>query len=245
MPLTTRCARCGRLFPVYAQELKARRGRVNCPQCGARFDGLAALLDESIPGLEPSASRVWTAAPPLAGIGAGIRAGTSADGGAGARGNPTRRARLARLGWAAGCLALLLALGAQWLWWQRDDLLRDPRGHRLVADLCAPLGCTPPVPRVDGALAVVGPSLSPHPAGGGALALRLGIENRAPVPQPAPLLELTLLDREGELAANRRFAPREYAPGSPATLAPGETRAIGLDLAAPPVETSGFKVRLQ
>ena len=49
MPLTTRCRHCGRLFPVYATQLKANRARVPCPQCGKRFDAVAGLIDEHIP----------------------------------------------------------------------------------------------------------------------------------------------------------------------------------------------------
>jgi hypothetical protein len=138
---------------------------------------------------------------------------------------------------------LLLILGTQWVWWQRGDLLRDPKGRLALEMLCDPLGCTLPALRVPDALAVLDPTL--EPATGGDLTLRLRIENRGQVPQPMPLLELELLDGEGELTANRRFVPDEYATGATHPLDPGETRAIGLAIAPPQVETSGFKVRLR
>jgi hypothetical protein len=59
-----------------------------------------------------------------------------------------------------------------------------------------------------------------------------------------PLVELELLDRAGELAANGRFAPEDYAPGDRHPLEPGETRGVSLAIAPPQVEISGFKVRL-
>jgi hypothetical protein len=142
-----------------------------------------------------------------------------------------------------GSLLLLLILGAQWVWWQRADLLRDPKGRLALEMLCGPLGCTLPALRVPDALAVLDPTL--EPTSGGDLTLRLRIENRGQVPHPMPLLELELLDGEGELTANRRFAPDEYATGATYPLDPGETRAIGLAIAPPLVETSGFKVRLR
>jgi predicted Zn finger-like uncharacterized protein len=255
MPLNTRCDRCGRLFPVYAQQLKERRGRVNCPQCGARFDALTTLLDEAMPGFEPSAGRVWTAAP----VGVDKRTGSRVPRGPrlgigdrrrperarrSAAGRPARRP-LSRLGWTLGSLLLLLTLGAQWVWWQRGDLLRDSERRVALERLCERLGCTLPALRVPDALAVRDPTLDPDPAGGGDLTLHLRIENRGQVPQPMPLLELELLDLEGELAANRRFAPQEYAPGFTHPLDPGETRAVSLAIARPQAQTSGFKVRLR
>ncbi len=258
MPLTTRCNRCARLFPVYAQQLKARRGRVNCPQCGARFDGVAALLDEPMPGFETQPGRIWTAA--RVGIGngrgtgnrsaLGLRLGIGSSAPAATQVEPSARRRaaagpLARLSWVAGSLLLVLALGAQWVWWQRGDLLRDPKGRRALETLCERLGCTLPVPRVPGSLEVLDPTLNPDPAGDGSLSLRLRIANRGRLPQSVPLLELELLDREGDLAATRRFAPEEYAAGAMGPLDPGETRTLSLTIARPEMETSGFKVRLQ
>ncbi|MCG6861018.1 MAG: hypothetical protein LJE70_07045, partial [Chromatiaceae bacterium] len=55
MPLNTRCRHCGRLFPVYAQQIKERKGKVDCPQCGKRFDAIGGLLDESIPAVQTRA----------------------------------------------------------------------------------------------------------------------------------------------------------------------------------------------
>ena len=57
MPLTTRCRHCGRLFPVYATQLKAKRARVPCPQCGKRFDAVAGLIDEHVPALDEATRR--------------------------------------------------------------------------------------------------------------------------------------------------------------------------------------------
>ena len=57
MPLTTRCPHCGRLFPVYAQQIKARRSKVECPQCGRRFGAVSGLLEEQIPPSETAYGR--------------------------------------------------------------------------------------------------------------------------------------------------------------------------------------------
>jgi predicted Zn finger-like uncharacterized protein len=262
MPLTTRCGRCGRLFPVYAQELRVRRGRVSCPQCGNRFDALGALVDEPVHGRESADAR--------ARLGFGRRPGSpavlhrtqvqplapAAGTGAGPGVGPvrSRRGRLARLGWWLAALLLILALPAQLAWWQRGQLLRDPGARALLAGLCGRLGCLVPAPRLPETLTLLEPSLTPgqdQPPGpgsepqGGTLTLRLSVRNDATLPQPPPVLGLELFGPQGELAAARRFAPRDYGLADPARLlGPGETLPLALTLREPGIETSGFRVRL-
>ena len=251
MPVTTRCGRCGRLFPVYAQELKSRRGRVSCPQCGNRFDGLAALLDEPRGGYEASGGR--------ARLGMGTRRPAPATDARRPSPSPTagnavvpaphseratgRAPGRSALGWGLAVLALTLALGAQAVWWQRADLLRDLQVRHWIAVLCEGLGCTVPTPRLAGTLEVLEPTLTPDPDTG-ALVLRLRVRNDAALDQPAPLIELELYDQQGDLAARRRFTPAQYAPGSDPLMTPGATLDARLAIAVPKAETSGFKVRL-
>ena len=259
MPLTTRCSPCGRLFPVYAQQLKGAGGRVACPECGAQVDAVAGLLDE--PGFADdrpltrtrNPDRNDSAAPPRvkeARLPSGSMAPVTPPAEAPAARLPAVAKRSGsargRLAWGLVSLLLIVTLGAQLAWWRRGDLLRDATAVRGLNALCRPLGCTVPLVRLPGALAVREPSLEPDPATG-ALLLRLRIENQAELPQPAPLIELELLDQHGDPAAVRRFSPAEYgAAGVPAgSIAPGESRSVSLALAPPADEPSGFKVRLQ
>lgn len=260
MPLTTRCNRCGNQFPVYAQQLRARRGRVECPRCGDSVDALAGLQDE--PGAagdagspggravarprrtpEPRTTRGGTApmVPGAAPVPGRVRSAlaVTALGRGSAGGGPGRGL------WGGLVLALTLTLVGQVLWWWRSEVLRDPRGFAALSALCDLLGCEVPLPRLPGALAVREPSLVPDDADdadGGVLTLRLRIINTAALPQAAPQLELELFDGQGERRAARRFTPEEY--GAPAALAPGETRDLTLALSPPREEVAGFKVRL-
>lgn len=255
MPLTTRCGRCGRLFPVYAQDLKRRRGRVSCPQCGNRFDGVAALLDEPMGGLEASGGRARLGMGQR-GPANGTRASAAGPGAqrAAAPAGPARpqpRARAAtqsagsesRVFWGLVMLALALALVAQAAWWQRADLLRDPQTRHWLSLLCAGLGCQVPAPRLPGSLEMLEPTLTPDPDSG-ALVLRLSVRNGSILDQPPPLIDLELFDQQGDLAAARRFPSADYAPDGQPLMAPGETRNLSLAIARPKTETSGFKVRL-
>ena len=273
MPLTTRCPVCGRQFPVYAQQLKGRRSRVDCPQCGERLDAVAGLVDESgFPG-DASAQRLHAAerlgvagiargakpreprpprSPPMVAAGpptvARLRpVSTPAP--------PVHHPLRAWRGWGHAAVVLCALLGLQLAWWWRADLLRNPLAVRTLSTLCGAL-CTVTPARLPGALIVQEPSLTPDATTGG-LTLRLRVANRARLPQPAPLIELELYDRRGDFTAVRRFSPDEYAAGLPGPagggagagavlpLAPGESRTVALALAPPREAAAGFKVRLR
>jgi predicted Zn finger-like uncharacterized protein len=235
MPLTTRCRHCGRLFPVYAAELKADRGRVPCPQCGKRFDAVAGLIEEQVPPTDNlrrhPAHRAATV----------TLAGESPA-------HPRHRGRAGQWFWALGVLLLLAGLAIQGAWWDRGELLRYPQVQAALAKLCPHLGCTVPLPRMPGTIEIVQPLLAADPARPEALRLRLILVNRAEAVQRAPILQLELHDDRGALLGVRRFAPEQYlAPGSPALtegLPPDQGARAGLDVALPEAQPTGFRVRL-
>jgi predicted Zn finger-like uncharacterized protein len=256
VPLTTRCERCGHLFVVYAQQLRADRGRVTCPRCAVRINAVAGLLDEQASsgastaprGRTPTPAR--TASAPTRGLGL-VQAGAPTPMRRGLRPEATvrRTSVVARIGWGLTSLVLLLLLIGQGIWWWRGDLLHSPRVVEVGNAWCASLGCELPLVRLPGALTLEETSLTPGPDGG-ALILNLRIENRGPLPQPAPVIEVELYDQSGDLAAVRRFTPEDYAAtdatgGHRRALHPGETRALALALAPPRTDASGFMVRLQ
>lgn len=235
MPLSVRCERCGRQFSVYAQQLRTRRGRVSCPHCGTRFDGVAALIDEPMTDTEPTSGKLWVAVR----LGIGRRRVERAD-----EGHPAQMSRAPRIGppprrWRRlGGLLALLALAALLLGWQNRDALRQyPQGRLVLERLCQTLDCT--LPPSSATVSVLEPALTPDPAGAGALTLTVKLRNDAPAPQPTPALQLDLFDLAGDLAAARRIDPAGAPP-----LEPGETRTLRLSIAPPPVEISDFKVRV-
>lgn len=239
MPLTTRCRRCSRLFPVYAQQLKARRGRVECPQCGRRVDALSGLLDEAMPGTgieeggRAFGGRRWPAATAPAAL------LTPND-------RPSGTRRLAASLWLLGILLLSAGVIAQTAWWEREAWLRQPRLRAALDGACAWIGCRLPLPRIAGTVEIRQPALGEHPRDPQALRLTLTLINHAPVTQRLPLLQLELYDREEVLTAARRFSPDQYFPPESARrgLAPSTAANIELDLALPATPPAGFRVRL-
>ena len=236
--MTTRCRHCGRLFPVYAAQLKTNRRRVPCPQCGKRFDAVAGLIDEPVPQAEDTTRRRHPA----------HRAPTAAQP-EGLMEAPAPHRQRAR-GWLLGLGVLILTIGlaAQAAWWRRGELVRDPRVQSVLRQACPLLGCQVPLPRLPGTIEILQSALTADPARPEALLLRLVLVNRAELAQRPPVLELELYDGRGTLLGARRFEPGQYlADGSPALaqgLIPNRPTRAGLDIALAEAQPTGFRVRL-
>ncbi len=236
--MTTRCRHCGRLFPVYATELKTNRGRVPCPQCGKRFDAVAGLIEEPVPQAEDTTRRRHPAhRAPTATLGQVLLEA------------PAPRRHPAR-GWLLGLgfLILTAALAAQAGWWWRGELVRNPQVQSVLRQACPLLGCQVPLPRLPGTIEILQSALSADPARPEALLLRLVLVNRAETAQRPPVLELELYDQSGTLLGARRFEAGQYlADGSPALaqgLIPNRPTRAGLDIALADAQPTGFRVRL-
>lgn len=119
------------------------------------------------------------------------------------------------LGWIVALL-LAMVLIAQLAWWQREKIVTLwPRTQPLYRSACAQLGCAMTPPRDIDGLAIEQTSLrqidGPH-----RLELRFTLRNHDGVALAYPALELTLLDRDNQIAARRVLWPQEYlAPGTP------------------------------
>ena len=236
MPLTTRCSHCGRLFPVQAQQLRERRGKVDCPQCGRRFSAVDELLDEVVSGARASGEIVGTSTAPV------TAPADMLDLDEGRAKIPRPRVLL----WSMGVLFLSALLLLQLVWWDRGRWLQQPRVSAAVEAGCRHLGCRPEPPRVAGAFEVLGQALTPRTEPPGSLRLTLALTNRTKIVQRFPLLQLELYDHEGALTAARRFAPALYLAGSDHRfgLAAGAAAHPTLELAPLPVPAAAFRIRL-
>lgn len=239
MPLTTKCRHCGRLFPVYAQQLKKGRGKVECPQCGKRFNALAGLMEETIPvsgnrkrgkasGGNRRALAPTSPAPMLV------------------LDEPRRARRLNGSGlWMLGVLLLTAFLIAQAAWWDRESWLSRPGLYAGAETICARLGCEVPLPSAPDDVEVLQPIMMEHPEDARILRLSLTLINRAAFPQRFPLLQLELYDEAEKLTAARRFTPGQYlAEAARRALGPGAAANLMLDLAMPEPPPAGFRVRV-
>lgn len=195
----------------------------------------------------PAADNRWTTAP----AGAEGPAPLAADTGAPpespeeapfpVRKKPGPRHRLA---WFLGSLLLLAAALAQLGWMERERLLKDPRSRVLLEQACSWLDCRLPVVSEPGRIQVLQRSVISHPFRPDSLLIQLTFANQAPFPQPYPLLQLTMFDRNGTPLARRSFTPAQYleAPvGDDSLLQPGQKINIEMALLDPGAEATGFK----
>lgn len=239
MPLTTRCRHCGRIFPVYAQQLKERRGKVECPQCGGRFDAVRGLLEEAIPGTEMQRGDLGTGGSPQP---AATKPADMLD----LREGRRERGRIRTALWSLGVLMLIAVSILQIGWWERGDWLQRPGARTSAEALCERIGCRLGLQRLAGTPEILQPTLSEREEPNGGLRLTMVLINKADIGQRLPQLQLELYDAQGDLTAARRFGPESYLPDKTpdAGLAPGESVRPTLDIAAPAAPVEGFRVKL-
>lgn len=85
----------------------------------------------------------------------------------------------------------------------------------------------------------------PNARGVGSLKITARIQNRGPLQQPYPAVELKLKDRWEEAVASRMFSPAEYLPSDAPRdrlMSPGETARAELEVVDPGPDAYGFEL---
>ena len=128
-------------------------------------------------------------------------------------------------------LLLLLQVGIA----DRARLAADRDWRPRILALCSVLGCEVPPWREPAALHLTSRELRPHPSVPGVLVVSATFRNDAPFAQPWPQLQLSLQNIDGESLGLRRFAPREYLGGAPATamINAGQSASIRVEILDP------------
>jgi hypothetical protein len=121
-----------------------------------------------------------------------------------------RSVSMADIGSGAGIGFLLLLLGVQWVYFNRDVLAADERWRPTLERGCRVVHCELPL-RVDlSRMDIINRDVRQHPTVGDVLLINLAFENRADFIQPYPVLEVSFTDQSGDSVAMRRFSPAEY-----------------------------------
>jgi predicted Zn finger-like uncharacterized protein len=226
----TFCPTCSTVFAIKAEHLLEAAGRVRCGECGQVFrafdyvyedlktvqsalaehltqqearpatprqvgsgsageaveenDGQDVLDDGRFPDI-PAPPEFYAARPDVYLIGRNIAKG-------------------------AIITALLLLLGAQWLYFNRAALAAQNDWRPGLEKFCSLLHCELPL-RVDlSRIELVNRDVRKHPRVAGALLINAIVVNRADFTQPYPILEITFSNSTGTPVAVRRFNPTEY-----------------------------------
>lgn len=107
---------------------------------------------------------------------------------------------------------LVLSLGLQVLWFNRDTLSQSPTWRPLLERVCAVTGCAlAPITDIQ-AIHSDALQVRSHPDIANALSVHIVLRNDAAFAQPFPGLYLRFSDTQGETVVQRRFTPAEYLP---------------------------------
>ncbi len=155
-----------------------------------------------------------------------------------------RRSRGAGFGGGLACGVLVLALLAQWMDHERNNLATDPRFAEVLSPLYSALG-RPLEPRWDVTAYDIREWAASPDTETKTIRLKARIRNRGARAQPWPLLRVIFEDRYGNLVARRDFTPSEYLPGHPQVSALMDRGALveaDLTLADPGAQVVSYEI---
>lgn len=121
---------------------------------------------------------------------------------------PRRPLRIALM--LLGSLLLLIALAAQYVYFNLDEVARNPALRPWLEMVCKPAGCTLPAQSDLSRIVSANLVVRSHPHERNALVIDVIIKNTAPFEQPFPVVQLTFEDINNNPLASRRFLPTEY-----------------------------------
>ncbi len=234
------CLECLTIYKLAADTLVKGHGMVRCGYCSAVFDALHTLteqlppepieyLDLHKPEAEPPQLQVPTLRPRAAAPETDMPAETSTSTQASLlpdRDKPsssekwrhtpafakhkTGGQRLRTWPWVAGTCALIISLGVELAYAERDWLTNEANVRPWLDEICIRLKCHLP-PRSDPSkLELLSRDIRPHPSVPNALIVSATLRNAADFSQPFPVIEITLSDLDENRIGMRRFQPREY-----------------------------------
>ncbi|MCF7981211.1 MAG: DUF3426 domain-containing protein [Pseudomonadales bacterium] len=232
--LLTKCPHCKTLFRIQHDHLAIANGNVRCGVCykvfNAKTEGLAYSEDPSTKTPPPSTSRKEAAeilndlelpnAPDTTIKKAGpastpdqedIRQLVIA-------GEPIEQLFLAPKQqrfvrpwlWGSACLLATLLLITQWLWFNIETYSINPKWRPWYQTACRYLGCRITEYIAPSQIQTERLTVKTHADYSNVLVVDLIINNRAPLPQPMPAINLAFYDINGVTLSSRVLKPQEY-----------------------------------
>lgn len=259
--MITACPACNRQFRIYAQQLSAARGMVQCGFCGEQFNALERLYDH------PSQIKTTTPLPtaedadtdeprfeipetPTAIISAAAQqpdpSASDDDIAIDLLVTETRpRSWFTTVMWTTGVLILFAVILLQLAWFNRDFLLeRYPEYLPLAKQLCEHYDCDLIRDHDLQAIVLVNRDVRDHPRFNNALLVNITLENQSQKTQPYPGIQFILFDNTGKVTAYRRLQATDYLEPDinlDAGMRPGLPLHLVLEVAEPAETTVGFE----
>jgi predicted Zn finger-like uncharacterized protein len=92
----------------------------------------------------------------------------------------------------------------------RDQVAKLDLPEPVLSAFCSVTGCELEAAKDLSRLDLLGHRMNSHPTLSDVLVINVELINRAPFPQPYPVLSVTMSDSEGETVATRKFQPADY-----------------------------------
>jgi len=217
--METTCTECESRFRLTENQLKQAYGKVRCGECGTVFNALIELKnyegeippeyleqfrqddvaqEKTLPVTDFDLETDYDQRPEL----------SLHEAMYGSERRPL--ITFGPLTWFIGIL-LLSALGvAQAIYYQRYQLIENPRYQQQVIALCQVLPCAEIEFSSTEQMRLLERNVFTHPVTSDALMVTGSFVNQAPFTQKLPDLLISLFDIRGKLIANRVFTPAEY-----------------------------------
>lgn len=146
--------------------------------------------------------------------------------------------------WLLGSLALVLGVGGQWVYANRDRLVNMPELRPVVDQLCAQIDCQIEPLRDLNKIELLRRSVYSHPNIDEALIISLALVNNADFVQPYPVLRIRMADVRGQIVAQRDFEPGDYLDAAAATanMSPGTPLTVTLEIHDPGNDALTFEL---
>ena len=225
----TKCPECNSVFRITEELLEIADGLVRCGLCDAVFDGKENLHEESEQQYSPDHDTSTDLQEPVEKIdeedlyvtedysnedhrdddktlieSEKVPSAIREDFGGGVLSKPANPLHAAL--WTGGAIALALVFLGQITYWQDTDVL--PRTW--VNNFCSVVGCKSDIERDLNAIKILNRNIFTHPNVKNALMITSSFVNASENMQPFPLLQIALLNTQGEIVAIRRFSPEDY-----------------------------------
>ena len=135
-----------------------------------------------------------------------------------------------------GLILMSLLLMGQYLYFHRNEYASNPTLATSLTTVCQWLNCTiEPFRNID-QIDLMSRNVYSHPNASNALVITATLANQASMPQPYPLIQVSLTNLQGQIIAARRFQPNEYLnqPHIPdSMMQPGKPVNVSLEVADP------------
>ena len=220
----TFCPNCFAVYQVTAGHLGSAGGKARCGECRQVYLTVDYLFDELEDAREALQLQQASGIEHSDAVTDSVTAADSTETGADVPSSelPLHPARPQPDGWqqrpvsvsdissGVGIGFLVLLLGLQWVYFNRDVLAADESWRPTLERGCRLVHCDLPL-RVDlSQMDIVNRAVRKHPRLQDVLLINVAFENRAAFIQPYPLLEVNFTDQSGNSVAMRRFRPAEY-----------------------------------